>query len=198
MAKLKITDFLNDSKCWHSIFLLLSSCPKTETQPKTKHPHLSVVTFLKSFTAFTALFFTANRCCLRCISFSEGRILHPLLSSSSILANYFSSRSFFKTLRRRKNRVSAQIDKAPLTLESERGFVVWGSLTMTYFRAGNPHYHRRDFVSRSCSGWEGVVPKRYGRQTVTCVLAGACVSSVVSKPKKEGKRIFWGVIAAMC
>ena len=27
------------------------------------------------------------------------------------------------------------------------------------------HYHRRKSVSRSCSGWEGVVPLRYGRQT---------------------------------
>ena len=27
-----------------------------------------------------------------------------------------------------------------------------------------PHYHRRKAVSRSCSGWEGVVPARYGRQ----------------------------------
>ena len=39
---------------------------------------------------------------------------------------------------------------------------------MTYFHMGEPHYHRRGFVSRSCSGWEGVVPKRYGRQTLTC------------------------------
>ena len=39
------------------------------------------------------------------------------------------------------------------------------SLTMTYFRMGNPHYHRRGVVSLSCSGWEGVGPTRYGRQT---------------------------------
>ena len=26
------------------------------------------------------------------------------------------------------------------------------------------HYQRRKSVSRSCSGWEGVVPLRYGRQ----------------------------------
>jgi hypothetical protein len=36
---------------------------------------------------------------------------------------------------------------------------------MTYFRMGNPHYHRRGIVSLSCSGWEGVGPTRYGRQT---------------------------------
>ena len=33
---------------------------------------------------------------------------------------------------------------------------------------GNPHYHRRGVVSRSCSGWEGVVPTRYGHQAMTC------------------------------
>jgi hypothetical protein len=37
-------------------------------------------------------------------------------------------------------------------------------LAMTYFRTGKPHYHRRNVVSRSCSGWEGVGPTRYGRQ----------------------------------
>ena len=42
-----------------------------------------------------------------------------------------------------------------------------GCLTMTYFRMGNPHYHRRAAVSRSCSGWEGVVPAGYGRQALT-------------------------------
>ena len=26
------------------------------------------------------------------------------------------------------------------------------------------HYHRRNVVSRSCSGWEGVVPTYYGHQ----------------------------------
>ena len=35
---------------------------------------------------------------------------------------------------------------------------------MTYFLTGNPQYHRRGVVSRSCSGWEGVGPTRYGRQ----------------------------------
>src|SRR5574337_918146 len=39
---------------------------------------------------------------------------------------------------------------------------------------GNPHYHRRGLVSRSCSGWEGVVPRRYGRQTATCVRSRVC------------------------
>ena len=42
---------------------------------------------------------------------------------------------------------------------------------MTYFRMGNPHYHRRGVVSLSCSGWEGVGPTRYGRQTNCCQAA---------------------------
>lgn len=41
---------------------------------------------------------------------------------------------------------------------------------MTYFHEGGPHYHRRECVSRSCSGREGVVPHGYGRQTLTCSL----------------------------
>ena len=40
---------------------------------------------------------------------------------------------------------------------------------MTYFRTGNPYYHRRAAVSRSCSGWEGVGPAGYGRQALTGV-----------------------------
>ncbi len=35
---------------------------------------------------------------------------------------------------------------------------------------GNPHYHRRRVVSRSCSGWEGVGPTRYGHQAKRVVL----------------------------
>jgi hypothetical protein len=42
---------------------------------------------------------------------------------------------------------------------------------MTYFLTGDPQYHRRDVVSRSCSGWEGVVPTRYGRQEFGSVWA---------------------------
>ena len=48
----------------------------------------------------------------------------------------------------------------------DRAFVHEGCLTMTYFRTGNPYYHRRAAVSRSCSGWEGVVPAGYGRQAL--------------------------------
>ena len=62
---------------------------------------------------------------------------------------------------------------------------------MTYFHTGNPHYHRRDFVSRSCSGWEGVGPKHYGRQTVKVLSRGR--SDVLSgQETKEGRQIILG------
>ena len=41
-----------------------------------------------------------------------------------------------------------------------RGFE-WEGSAVTYFHTGNLHYHRRGFVSLSCSEWEGVGPKRY-------------------------------------
>ena len=44
---------------------------------------------------------------------------------------------------------------------------VWRRPTFT---SENAHYHRRKAVSRSCSGWEGVVPARYVRQTKTFFL----------------------------
>ena len=43
-------------------------------------------------------------------------------------------------------------------------FDEWVSDDVLLSRA-RAHYHRRKSVSRSCSGWEGVVPLRYGRQT---------------------------------
>jgi hypothetical protein len=46
------------------------------------------------------------------------------------------------------------------------------SLALTYFLTGSPQYHRRGPVSRSCSGWEGVVPGRYGHQTERGVTWG--------------------------
>ena len=52
---------------------------------------------------------------------------------------------------------------------------------MTYFHMGNPHYHRRKVVSLSCSGWEGVGPTRYGRQTnwqVICIVPQFTMSVV--------------------
>ena len=49
---------------------------------------------------------------------------------------------------------------------------------MTYFHMGNPHYHRRGVVSLSCSGWEGVGPTRYGRQT-NCSVFGVVLPSTL-------------------
>ena len=48
------------------------------------------------------------------------------------------------------------------------------------------HYHWRGLVSRSCSGWEGVVPRRYGRQTVTCT-----VRRVVRAKRQRGRSVWW-------
>ncbi len=48
---------------------------------------------------------------------------------------------------------------------TRRAFLFIRSLTMTYFHIRDVHYHRRKVVSLSCSGWEGVGPTRYGRQT---------------------------------
>ena len=50
------------------------------------------------------------------------------------------------------------------TPDSDESGVWFRALAMTYFLTGNPQYHRRGVVSRSCSGWEGVGPTRYGRQ----------------------------------
>ena len=51
--------------------------------------------------------------------------------------------------------------KAPLVRVGAFYYKVPGSDLLSH---ANAHYHRRDFVSRPCSGWEGVGPKRYGRQ----------------------------------
>ena len=45
-----------------------------------------------------------------------------------------------------------------------RAFHEWVSDDVLLSRA-QAHYHRRKSVSRSCSGWAGVVPLRYDRQT---------------------------------
>src|SRR5215813_5364264 len=57
----------------------------------------------------------------------------------------------------------ATATKNPGTLSSPGfSFGVWrgGNLLS---RAQTAHYHRRKLVSRSCSGWEGVVPSCCGR-----------------------------------
>ena len=60
-----------------------------------------------------------------------------------------------------------------------------GSLAVTYFRTREVHYHRRNFVSRSCSGWEGVGPKGYGRQAKR-VFARCAAGRGVRKTGKKG------------
>src|SRR5687768_4923767 len=62
-----------------------------------------------------------------------------------------------------KNRSPAAAQTQTPDLFGDRALWCW-ALAMTYFLTGNPQYHRRDVVSRSCSGWEGVGPTRYGRQ----------------------------------
>jgi hypothetical protein len=52
------------------------------------------------------------------------------------------------------------------------GFDSGDSLALTYFLTRNGQYHWRGPVSRSCSGWEGVVPGRYGHQTERVVTWG--------------------------
>src|SRR3954466_5053868 len=76
----------------------------------------------------------------------------------------------------------------------EVGRLSYGALAMTYFLTGNPQYHRRGVVSRSCSGWEGVGPTRYGRQefwkkvvhwTRYCIVC-LCTSSKVIESSRTG------------
>ena len=69
------------------------------------------------------------------------------------------------------------------------GPLVCKALAMTYFLTGNPQYHRRDVVSRSCSGWEGVGPTRYGRQEFCVVLA-----ALAARTRWFGKVKVWVVL----
>ena len=52
---------------------------------------------------------------------------------------------------------------------------------------GLPHYHRRSLVSRSCSGWEGVGPRRYGRKAK--LLGGSPAGELPLVRKKLGLSI---------
>jgi hypothetical protein len=56
-----------------------------------------------------------------------------------------------------------EIDNKKPRLAGVGAFYYWvpGSDLLSHT---NAYYHRRDFVSRPCSGWEGVGPKRYDRQ----------------------------------
>ena len=56
--------------------------------------------------------------------------------------------------------IDYRFPKAKSPCLTTRAFFIERS-TVTYFHTGNLHYHRRGFVSLSCSRWEGVGPKRY-------------------------------------
>ena len=68
------------------------------------------------------------------------------------------------------------------------------ALAMTYFLTGNPQYHRRDVVSRSCSGWEGVGPTRYGRQE----FGSACSSFRTLTRNGDGRISNWFMHCIVC
>jgi hypothetical protein len=60
---------------------------------------------------------------------------------------------------------------------------------MTYFRTGSPYYHRRAAVSRSCSGWEGVVPTGCGRQALKVGRSKAWVRSFSRKHQRAMRMV---------
>ena len=63
------------------------------------------------------------------------------------------------------------------------------ALAMTYFLTGNPQYHRRNVVSRSCSEWEGVGPTRYGRQEFGRRVGNGFAATRSSENRRFGSRI---------
>jgi hypothetical protein len=73
---------------------------------------------------------------------------------------------------------------------------------MTYFHMEEPHYHWRGVVSLSCSGWEGVGPTRYGRQTncSTCsdallfVMFVVTCADIPTQATVFGRSKFWVMI----
>ena len=73
---------------------------------------------------------------------------------------------------------TARVKKTPCEVQ---GVFRMECLTMTYFHGRAAHYHRRKSVSRSCSGWEGVVPLRYGRQT-KLVDRLPCLEGLATRP----------------
>ena len=65
------------------------------------------------------------------------------------------------------------------------GFVFWSGGDL--LSHANAHYHRRKPVSRSCSGWEGVVPGCYSRQ----VDGRPCAESGSTANKGGRNKAFW-------
>ncbi len=86
-------------------------------------------------------------------------------------------------LRASQKQALSQASKTPRPWS--RGVCFKGCLTMTYFRTGNPHYHRRATVSRSCSGWEGVVPAGCGRQAL---ISGRCKAASATDTGRRRKK----------
>ena len=60
---------------------------------------------------------------------------------------------------------------------------------MTYSHMGEPHYHRRWSVSLLSSGWDQVVPDRYGRQAKRMITG---------KDEKERDVDFYGAWRLPC
>ncbi len=58
------------------------------------------------------------------------------------------------------------------------------ALAMFYFHMGNPHYHRRCFVSLLSSAWGQVGPKRYSHQEILFINE---VSLINVNPEKAIK-----------
>ena len=82
----------------------------------------------------------------------------------SLISNYYFSHSLPHPLYSFSNPISPNIrpKQKPLCVSKGVSNKEFGDDLLSH---GNPYYHRRWFVSLSCSGWEGVGPNRYGRQT---------------------------------
>ncbi len=63
-------------------------------------------------------------------------------------------------------------------------FILNLALAMFYFHMGNPHYHRRCFVSLLSSAWGQVGPKRYSHQEILFINE---VSLINVNPEKAIK-----------
>ena len=142
---------------------------------KTKNPHLSIVQFLKSQNHFSSpspsnsegAHYTDDPKILQAVIMTfayspqrRSRALYTLICRP--LKNFKGiDTHLFNTIAKHDGHHG---NTKPSPRRCGEGLVIVGSLAVTYFRTRDVHYHRRDFVSRSCSRWEGVGPKCYGRQ----------------------------------
>ncbi len=67
-------------------------------------------------------------------------------------------------------------------------FILNLALAMFYFHMGNPHYHRRCFVSLLSSAWGQVGPKRYSHQEIWVQMSNDIVPRT-SIPFAQGEPI---------